>query len=296
MAAQLGYSVNRAAQQLKTQRSRVVGLLVGGLENPFFARMVSLCAETLEQRGYDIVLAMRRRDEASDLHLLQALASRQLDGILLWSETFTEVRERVQKPDMINTVVLGFQIPERDSVAAALEGGVLAALEHLKARGCERIAYLAPRVSIHRPGDLRYDCYCQWVASQGQKPLLYAFDGPAFDIGCARECAERIAEEKQRPDALLCFNDMVAMGALMGLRRKGVSVPAQIALVGCDDLPMVAQLDVPLTSIAYPLEEMCHLAVAQLLERIEAKESPEDTPLPARFTLLPTELRIRASS
>src|SRR5579859_1389778 len=76
-AAALGYSANRAAQQLKTGRSRVIGLLVGDLENPFFARMVALCSEAIERQGYDIILAMRRDKDVNDLHLLQGLASRQ---------------------------------------------------------------------------------------------------------------------------------------------------------------------------------------------------------------------------
>src|SRR5579871_4050789 len=116
-ARELGYTANRAAQQLKTGRSNVVGLLVGPLENPFFAHMVSLCGEELARNGFDMVLAMRQENEVNDLHLLQGLVSRQLDGLLLWSETNTEVRERVQQPDMAVTVIMGYQVPGRDCVA-----------------------------------------------------------------------------------------------------------------------------------------------------------------------------------
>lgn len=294
-ADRLGYTVNRVAQQLKTQKSRVIGLLVGGLENPFFARMVSLCSEALEQEGYDVVLAVRRRDEANDLHLLQALVSRQFDGILLWSETITEVRERVQQPDMANTVVMGFEIPGRDCVSAELSVGVQAALDHLSAQGRERIGYLAPRISLSREGDLRRDCYARIMAEQGRPERIYAFEGAAFDVAAARERAEQIASEPEMPDALLCFNDMTALGALMGLRRKGLRVPEDVALIGCDDLPLISELDVPLTSIAYPLTELCQTAVQMLLKRIKGKEAREE-PLPTRHVLLPTTLHIRKSS
>ncbi len=88
---------------------------------------------------------------------------------------------------------------------------------------------------------------------------------------------------------------MAAIGALMGLRRKGLRVPQDMALVGCDDLPLAAELDVALTSIHYPLEEMCRLAVTMLMERIRVPEDADQSP-PARFVELPTTLHIRESS
>jgi LacI family transcriptional regulator len=180
-------------------------------------------------------------------------------------------------------------------VAAELEIGIRAALEHLTQQGCQKIGYFAPDIAIERPGDPRYDVYCQVMREYGYPARLYAYDGSAFDMQAARERAERIGCATERPDALLCFNDMAAMGALMGLRRAGLHVPEEIALVGCDDLPLAAQLDVSLTTVAYPLADMCRIAVEMLLERIASRDQ-EGEPLPARTCLLPTELRIRESS
>jgi len=294
-AEALGYTANRAAQQLRTGKSRVVGLLVGPLENPFFARMVSLCEEALERRGYDMVLAVRRDNEVNDLHLLQGLISRQLDGLLLWSETITQVRERVQQPDMARTVILGYEVPGRDSVAGLMHTGVQAALEHFVAQDRRRIGYLAPVASLDRQGDPRHALYRHAIAELGQPPRVYSYAGTSFDYAAARACAEAFCREPDRPDALLCFNDAAALGAMMGIRRSGLQVPNDIALIGCDDVPLAAQLDVPLTSIAYPLADMCAIAVRMLLERIEENGmSLEDEP--ARYVSLPTLLQVRESS
>ncbi len=302
VAGELGYSANRAAQQLKTRRSRVIGLLTGGLENPFFARMVSLCSEALEREGYDVILATRRRDETSDLHLLEALLSRQIDGVLVWSETLTQAREWVRRSAMANVVVLGLIAPGRDSVGAALDAGVREALDHLGAQGCERIGYFAPRQALNRPGNPRDKIYRERMAASGQKERIFTFDGTAFDVAAARAAAEALADEMarqapgERPDALFCFNDMNAIGAMMGLRCKGLRVPEDIALVGCDDLPLAAQLDVPLTSIAYPLEAMCRASVRLLIERIRPDFAAPPEPLPPRAERLQTRLVVRASS
>jgi LacI family transcriptional regulator len=214
---------------------------------------------------------------------------------LLWSETITQVRERVQQPDMATTIVMGYPIPDRDCVCANLEVGVRAALEHLQSQGCTRIGYFAPSHAIRREGDPRYDLYCHYIAEQKQEARVFSYEGSAFDVAAARQRAEALAADPERPDALLCFNDMAAIGALMGLRRQGLRIPEDVALVGCDDLPLAAQLDVALTSIHYPLEELCQRAVELLMERIDGQE-PIEQPLSARRVELPTTLRIRESS
>lgn len=301
-AADLGYRVNRTAQQLRTQRSHVVGLLTGDLENPFFSRMVALCSADLERAGYEVILASRRQDNAHDFHLLESLLSRELAGVLIWSETMTEVRERVQRSGIDNVVVLGLTIPGYDSAAGVLETGLAEALDHLRAQGYQRIAYFAPEQMIGREGDPRDRMYHAKMAEFGQTASVLSFPGGGADVAAARAAAEALAEEwaqmppDERPDALLCFNDMNAFGAMMGLRRRGLRVPEDIALVGCDDLPLVAQLDVPLTTIKYPLEAVCKEAVRQLLGRIEARDHSELPPEPPHAAFQETHLVVRESS
>jgi LacI family transcriptional regulator len=244
---------------------------------------------------------MRRQGETSDLHRLQALASRHVDGLLLWSETASETRTWLeQSPPGTNAVIMGYRIPTYDSVEAALDGGVEAALEHLLAQGARSIGYLTPENALHSTGDPRIGTYRKVLAQVGMPPRVYTYRGSEGTPEAARTrveelvCAER---PEERPDALLCFNDMTAIGALMGLRRRGVRVPHDMAIVGCDDLPLVSQMDVPITSISYPLEEMSRTAVRFLLERIAlSEEGKNESPPPAQFGLIPAPLRVRESS
>lgn len=293
-ARELGYTVNRAAQQLRTRRSHVVGLLVGGLENPFFARMVALCADALEKRGYEIILNTRRVDEPRDLHLLEALVSRRPDGMILWCETATEVLERIQQPDMENVVVIGYSLPERDCVWTLFGPGVENALEYLLAQGRRRIGYLSPEASIRRKEDVRSQTYIRFMEERGLPPRVFTFQGTAYDVGAARDRAEQIATAPDRPDALVCFNDMTALGALSGVRRRGVRVPDQMAIIGCDDLPLISQIELPLTTISYPLDEMCETAVQMLLERMQSLQMGER--LAPRQVGISTKLVVRATA
>lgn len=299
-AEELGYTVNRAAQQLRTQRSRVVGLLTGDLENPFFARMVSLCSEALEREGYDVVLATRRRDSAGDLHLLESLLSRDLAGLLIWSETPTEVHTQMARRGL-TAVVMGMSIPGYDSVAGVLSSGVETLLAHLRAQGYRRIGYFAPERMLDRRGDPRGLLYREKMREWGDCERVYAFDGTAFDVSAARAAAESLADgwatlpAGERPDALFCFNDMNAFGAMMGLRRRGLSVPGDIALASCDDLPLARHLDVPLTTIHYPLQAVCENAVRLLAARMERSHMGLP-PAPHHTELLETTLIVRESS
>jgi LacI family transcriptional regulator len=299
VAEALGYQPNRAAQQLKTRRSNVVGLLVGDLENPFFARLVSLCTAALADAGFDSVLAMRRQGEVSDMHHLQALASRQVDGLIVWIESDTEIRAWLNESnEERNLVVLGHNVPGCDSVGASLTTGTRNALTHLIEQGCRRIAYLAPESSLVSTGDPRPGVYSEFMEAAGQPIQIFSYDGTSHSPEAASYRAEEIAHlpPDERPDALFCFNDLTAIGALIGVRRGGLEVPRDIAIVGCDGLPLASLLDVPITSIVYPLEEMCREAVALLRSRLEENADPERIPMPVRHENFRAPLAIRASS
>jgi LacI family transcriptional regulator len=300
-AENLGYKANRAAQQLRTRRSNIIGLLVGDLENPFFARLASLCTAELEKVGYEYVLAMRRQGEVSDLHRLQALASGHVDGLLIWSETTSETRTWLEEsPLKINAVVMGYRLSTCDSVEAALGKGVEDALIHLLNQGARSIGYVTPDSSLGSTGDPRVGIYNDTLARAGMTPRIYTYSGSAGTPEAARRRAEQLVTEERpddRPDALLCFNDMTAIGVLMGLRRRGVRVPQDIAIVGCDDLPLVSQMDVPITSISYPLEEIARTSVRFLLERIASpKREGDAVPFVPRYELIPAPLQVRESS
>ena len=302
VAEQLGYRPNRAAQQLRTRRSNVIGLLVGDVANPFFARLVSLCTAALQEAGFDSVLAMRQQNEVSDMHHLRALELRQVDGLIVWSETETQIREWLEKAGgERNLVVLGQKVPGCDSNDASLATGTRDALRHLLDQGCRRIAYLAPEASLSSTGDPRPGVYRKFLEEARLPVQVFSYAGDGNDPSVTCERAEQIAllPPGERPDALFCFNDMTAIGALLGVRRAGLTPPGDIAIVGCDGLPLASQMDIPLSSIVYPLEEMCREAVALLKSRLEAQSDPAaaaQEPLPFRHQSLPAPLAVRASS
>lgn len=278
-ATRLGYRANRAAQALRRQKSMTIGLAAGPVQNPFFAEMATLCEGFLLDAGYELVMAMDAGRYLDDRALLETLCARGVDGIIVWSERETEGRRLVEKGVGCPVVIFGYPSTVVDSVTADFGLGAQIGAEHLLAMGRRNIGYLCPSESLALwSGNLRLQRFCDAVTAHGVPPAVFPYESRLGDVSRAREAAESIVKSANNIDGLLCFNDLVAIGAMMGLRRAGRSVPDDVAVVGFDDIPLASQLDTPLTTVDLPLVDICRTAVSLLLRRIEPEyaEPPQD--------------------
>lgn len=295
IAERMGYRPNRQAQTLRRRRSLTVGLVAGSVENPFFAQMGTLCERVLKKHQHDLVMVMDAQIHGDDRALLDVLISRGVDGIIFWTERDTEGRRAVEKGIGRPVVTFCHASPHCDAVMPDFVTGARLAVEHMLEQGRHKIGFFCPSEAMAlETGHLRLSGYRDTVVAHGGVPLVYPYESLISDVRCARESAEMLGRSGDCPDALFCFNDLVAIGAMMGLRRAGLRVPRDVAIVGFDDIPLGAQLDVPLTTIDMPLEEVCRAAVDLLMQRLNA---PASEPIPAPIHVETTpRLIVRASS
>jgi DNA-binding LacI/PurR family transcriptional regulator len=292
VAARLGYRPNRLAQNLRRQRTMTVGLVAGTVENPFFAHMATLCERFLLDAGYELVMAMDAGRFRDDRSLLETLFARGVDGVIYWNGRESEGRRLVEEGVSVPVVLCGYASPRVDSVGVDFYGGAQMAMEHLLARGCRRIAYFIPSEAEQlTTAQMRVQSYRDALAAHGLEPRVIPYEGTVGDIGHAREAAEALGRGDNPPDALFCFNDLAAVGAMMGLRRAGRRVPEDVAVVGYDAIPLAAELDVPLTTVDMPIEDVCRAAVEMLMRRF-GPDAPEE---PQSVVLVPRVV-VRASS
>jgi len=295
VAARMGYRPNRQAQMLRRKRSMTVGLVAGSVENPFFAQMATYTERVLKDHGYDLVMVMDAQIHGDDRALLDVLISRGVDGIIFWTERETEGRKLVEEGIGRPVVTFCFASPQCDAVMPDFRTGARVAVEHLISQGRRRIGFFCPSEAMDLwTGNLRLRGYCDTVAENGGVPLVYPYESLLSDVRCAREAAETLGRAPERPDALFCFNDLVAIGALMGMRRAGLRIPEDIAIVGFDDIPLASQLDTPLSTIDMPLDEVCRSAVDLLMRRLSADPGADSGP-PIHVQTTP-RLIVRASS
>ncbi|HEY3265567.1 MAG TPA: LacI family DNA-binding transcriptional regulator [Armatimonadota bacterium] len=269
-AARLGYRPNRAAQALRRQRSMTVGLSAGPVQNPFFVEMATLCEGFLLDAGYELMMTMDAGRYLDDQALLETLVSRGVDGIIYWSERETAGRRMVEDGAGCPVVIFGYPSPKVDSVTTDFGQGAVLVARHLMELGRRRLAYLCPSESLNLwSGNVRLRSFCDTVMKEGLVPSVIPYESTLGDISAAREAAEALGRSKEPPDGILCFNDLVAVGAIMGLRRAGLSVPRDVALAGFDNIPLGTQLDKPLTTVDLPLVDICRTAVDLLLRRLQ---------------------------
>lgn len=262
--ADLSFVRNSSAGALKAGHSRSLGLLVLDLTNPFFTSVARGVEEVAAAAGYAVLLcnadASRSRQETH----LRFLEEQRVDGVLL-----TPVDDDRTTVDLLRSrgtsVVLVDEPGQEDCCSVAVDdhhGGLLAG-QHLVASGRRRIAYVTGpstvRQAVERGAGLK--AATRRAKATVQKVALTQLTGAEGYAATSRVL-------QGRPDAVLCANDVVALGLLRGLLEKGVRVPEDISLVGYDDIEFAATAAVPLTSVRQPAVELGRSAATLLLEEI----------------------------
>jgi LacI family transcriptional regulator len=292
VAERLHYRPNRLAQNLRRQRSLTVGVLAGTVENPFFTRFATLIERFLVEEGFETILSVDAGTHRDDRALIETLLSRSVDGIIFWSERDTEGRRLVEEGVDRPVVVFGHPIPDLDSVSVDWGMGARLAVEHLVSLGRRRLACLIPSEAAGLwSGQWRSQAFEEAARAAGLEPTVTVYDATLGDMPAATAAAADLGRSHCAPDGVFCFNDLVAVGALMGLRRCGLRVPEDVAIAGFDNTPLGLAMDVPLTTLDMPVEDVCRAAVSLVLSRIR-----EDETGPPRHTRFLPRLIIREST
>jgi LacI family transcriptional regulator len=290
-AAQLDYHPNSVARQLAGGASRALGLVLR--QTPEQVANDGVLAETLRGLSTAARAANHRvlveTLAPGDGHYANLLRSGRTDGLIVSGPRYDdeELVELVRDgfPVVIQGSQPGLDVP---SVDVDNEAGARLAVEHLLALGHRRIACITNAPLAYTAASERLTGYREALAVAGlaEDPDLIAegsFDAPSGH----RAMAEILA--RTTPDAIFVASDVVAIGAIAGLRDAGLTVPGDVSVVGFDAIPLAAYLDPPLTTIRLPAYDLGLAAGRAILERIAGR------PVAAR-TLLPTELIVRAST
>jgi LacI family transcriptional regulator len=290
-AATLGYFPNSVARQLVRGASRTVGLVLR--QSPEQVANDGLLAETL--RGLSSAArAAEHRVLVETLvpgegHYANLVRSGRTDGLIVSGPRYDD-EELVELardgfPVVIQGSLPGLDVP---SVDVDNEAGARLAVEHLLALGHRRIACITNAPLAYTAASERLAGYREALAAAGigDEPALVA-EG-AFDAASGHRAIAEILSRTSF-DAVFVASDVVAIGAMAGLRDAGLSVPGDVSVVGFDAIPLAAYLDPPLTTISLPAYDLGLAAGRAILERIAGR------PVAGR-TLLPTELIERASS
>jgi LacI family transcriptional regulator len=270
VAAELGYVPDPSAQGLRSRRTGMVGL-VGDqvLTSPYAGRLVLGAQHALDERGITLVSLDADGDPARERRHIETLFHRHVEGVIYARMSHQRV---TLPPSLVGVpVVLANAVGDDQAVASVTpdERAIArTAVRHLVAHGHRRIGFAQIRETT--------------LASEGREAGFreeLGADGIGVDDGLVvrstsdaaggRECGARLLNRTDRPTAVLCFNDEVAMGLYQAAAAHGLSVPGDLSVVGVDDLsPVAAALWPPLTTVALPHAEMGRLAAESLVAAI----------------------------
>jgi len=289
---ELGFVRNDAARQLRVGRSRCVGLLVLDVGNPFFTDVARSAEVRAAELDLIVLLGTSDDDPVRERTYLDTFEEQRVFGLLI-----SPVREDLERLLSLHGRGVPVVLVDRDgtdtpfsSVSVDDVAGGRMAAEHLCHRGRRRLAYvggplglrqLADRLAGARAAVEQFpDATLEVVPTEDSSVLAGRAAGEAL---CSRPAPER-------PDAIFCANDLLAIGMLQGLADGGVSVPGDVALIGYDDIDFARSASVALSSIRQPSADIGATALDLL---VSSAESPAAEP---RHVVFRPELVARAST
>jgi LacI family transcriptional regulator len=286
----LGYRPSALARSLVTGRSQTIGVVIPDISNPFFSTAIRGCEDVFYSKGYNIFLCNTDEDLTREQSHLDTLIGRGVDALMLWG--LRSSKDDLRRIISDSIPVVGIECAEDLANATAIlnddERGTVCATQHLVDAGHRRIAYLAgplERITAVR----RLAGYRRALEKAGlpEDPGLIAECIPSMRWGY--EAAMELVG-RYRPTAVVCYNDLLAIGAMVACYRLGLRVPEDVALVGYDDI-MLASMVVPaLSTVRVQQYELGAMASSLLLERLAAHD------MPAKTITFPSSLVTRGSS
>jgi len=287
---ELSYQPNRLARNLSLGQSKMIGLIIPDISNPFFATLACAVEEIAFKAGYGVLLCNTQNDRAREFSYLKLLSNRQLDGILFLTNQaenpeLAEILQRNRNVVLIDEDVPGVSAPRIFSENRA--GGYLAT-RHLLENGHERIAFIGgPKNLLSTPES--FTGFENALQERGLKPItqLVRFGPYTSDFG--RDTAIRFFETKKRPTAIFASSDYVALGVLNAAHRAELEIPESLSLIGFDDMPLAELLQPPLTTVRQSAQNLGAEGTRVLLNVIAGE------PFERVETRLPVQLIQRGS-
>ena len=276
VAEALGYTPSAVARSLVKRETRTIGVITTTVTDPYAAEVVRAVEDAAEAAGYHMLLfashSLPRREVAG----IRMLYERRVDGIIIISarglDLYPDLLDQMHIPVVLINGILPH--PHVRSVRADNRQGMRLATEYLLELGYRRIAFIGGPPQGRSAQD-RWLGYLDALSGAGINPdgsLFFPGTGRAED---GRRAVRAMFEMTQPPDAVVCYNDLTAMGVLAEAWSNGIRVPKDLAVVGFDNLPFSELTSPPLTTVTQPTEEMGHTAVEHLL-RLRRRESVSD--------------------
>ena len=289
-ASTLGYRPNALARAMISGRSRLVALLVAYLDNHLYPIVLEQMARALQAHDYHVLLVLT--DPGKQDRVVARMLEYQVDGMVLASATLSSALARECAESGIPVVLLNRYTPSTPASSVTsdnIEGGRL--LGHFLADGGhKRIAFIAGQEDSSTSRD-REAGFFKGLAERGMP--CFAREIGSYTFARAAEAAAKLLSMRQPPDAIFVANDHMAISVMDVARRQfGLRVPADVSIVGYDDVPEASWEGYALTTVAQPIQAMIDATITILLEQMEQKVVTRRAAVLPCALVVPTSARL----
>lgn len=291
--AELGYVRSEQGRQLRIGHSRIIALLVLDVGNPFFVDIARGAERTVRAAGLGVMVCSSSQSPSEEADYLALFAEQRVRGILLSpadasGRVFDTLRRNGIPFVLVDRVGTGDQAC---SVSVDDVAGGAMAVRHLLTAGHRNVAYVSGPGHLQQIRDRKAGALAA-LAEAGLGPrALTELPTDTLDVAAGRDAGARLLGLADRPTAVFCANDLLALGVLQAMFVAGVNVPRDMAIVGYDDIEFAAAATVPLTSVRQPARAMGSLAAELLLDETDGDGRHEH-----RQVVLQPEMVVRSSS
>ncbi len=290
---ELKYNPSRVAKRLRSKSGagNMIGVMIPDIRNPFYVDVLRGVESVIYEHGYVMIVCNFGQSEEREAGYIRILESEAIDGLI--AAPVHEVNPRLEKMIENGMPVVcidrGLSKVDVDLVCVNNEESAYNAVSYLIQRGYKRIGHVGGLPTIPS-SKAREVGYCRALIESGLEVYenLVVNGDSSYDSGVS--ITEQLLSQKEKPDALFCANNLLTLGALEVINRRGLKVPEDIGIIGFDDMNWACSLNPPLTAVHQPANEIGRRAGELLIQRIK-DPSRETTEI-----VLNTELRVRKSS
>ena len=278
LAQEMNYVPNAIAQSLQNQRTYTVGVVVTSIADPFFGELVEGIEQVAREAGLNVLLSASHGDFEQEIAAIENFHYRRVDGILIADSRISKQYTKQLTQFTVPTVLINIETDDQSetfhSVAIDDRLGGYLAVKHLIELGHTNIGYLGvgdsskaaqQRLEGYRMAFTQADLpqNTDWVA------ISHKDYATINDIDIGKKMLPQLVEAGVT--GIFCFNDMVAVGALLACKELNISVPRDLSLVGFDNIALSSYVTPPLTTVSQRMVEMGNAAMTMLLELLDGK-------------------------
>lgn len=295
-AREMGYHASAAARSLKTNQTRAIGVVVRNIDDPFFGEILQGIEDIAQEGGYSLFISSSRNEAERERSIVQAMREHRVDGIIICSTSFSTSQSRRLQDYDVPIVVVNNQAAEdyRYAISHNDEDGSRQVTRHLINLGHRRIAYLGNSAAGRTNQDRLAGFQLEMEANELPVRQEYIHHIPGSDPDHGLKGLGNFLDLTDRPTALVCFNDMLAIGVLKGLQTAGIRVPEDCSVTGFDNIVFSAFTNPALTTFDQPKHYIGAEAARLVLDML--KPDTEGNPPDPLIRTLNGRLLVREST